>query len=379
MADAFDDVVIRPERESDRHETEEMTRRSFYNKYRPGCDEHMLVRALRTHRDFLPQYSRVAEADGRIAGVIMYFLCTLETENGSVTVPSFGPLCADHRYKNRGIGTKLLEATLPLVKVDGWPGVIIFGEPEYYPKHGFVRVGTLGLTDADGNTSDAFLAYECREGALRMPGARFRESSVTELVSDAAAENAETEYAPLMRAYRPCQWTYDNAREDKDGYRMEYAVKYPREFDRLFRDYVNELALYDGSLKNQSVDAMLAELREDVNKARYLIFSEGEIAGLFVCSVPGKDDEGDGCAAYLEEIYVLPGFRGRGIAKDIFLRFLRQQKGDTGFCVIRENRTAVRCWEGLLEKAGYTWEKMPGPEENLDFYRVRTGTVPENG
>lgn len=46
-------IEIRKERPEEYYETEAMTRRSFYNIYNPGCDEHLLVHKLRIHEDLL--------------------------------------------------------------------------------------------------------------------------------------------------------------------------------------------------------------------------------------------------------------------------------------------------------------------------------------
>ena len=56
-------IEIRKETPQDYYETEAMTRRSFYNVYGPGCDEHLLVHKLRTHKDYLPECSRIALVD----------------------------------------------------------------------------------------------------------------------------------------------------------------------------------------------------------------------------------------------------------------------------------------------------------------------------
>lgn len=65
------DIEIRKEEENDYYETEAMTRRAFYNVYNLGCVEHLVVRKLRKHEDYLPEFSRVALVDGKIAGLIM--------------------------------------------------------------------------------------------------------------------------------------------------------------------------------------------------------------------------------------------------------------------------------------------------------------------
>ena len=369
------DIEIRKETEQDYFATEAMVRRAFWNKHRPGCDEHLMVRAMRSHPDFLPEFSRVAVCGDKIAGVIMYFKCRVLRQGKEIIVPSFGPLCADHAFKNQGIGSRLLEETLPLVRAAGYPGVIIFGEPDYYPRHGFVRAGKLGLTDMDGNARDAFMAFEFTPGALRMPGGKFMESSLAEDFphEEPAVPAPDRPFEKLAKAVRPCQWTYDNASEEKNGYRLRYAVEDPRAFDMLFRQYIAELSRYDESLSRHDPAAMVRELRADTNKATYLIMKHDEPIGLFVSSVPGPEDEGDGCTAYLEEIWVRPENRGQGIATDLFLRFLRQQTGPTGFCVIPAN-PAGALWCALLEKEGYSYTESEA-EEGLRFIRVMPRTL----
>ena len=65
-------LIIRPEKAEDFHNTELMTMRSFWNKYFPGCVEHNMLRVIRESTDYLPQISRVAELDGKIVGAAFY-------------------------------------------------------------------------------------------------------------------------------------------------------------------------------------------------------------------------------------------------------------------------------------------------------------------
>ena len=66
----LEDLTIRPETPADYHQTELMTMRSFFNKFGPGCNEHLLVRIIRSSPDYLPELSRVAEWRGRIVGAV---------------------------------------------------------------------------------------------------------------------------------------------------------------------------------------------------------------------------------------------------------------------------------------------------------------------
>ncbi len=78
-------LIIRPERPADYHHTELITQRAFWNLHNPGCNEHLLVRKLRTDPAYLPELSRVAELDGIIVGTIMYTRSTVV--DGDTTHP----------------------------------------------------------------------------------------------------------------------------------------------------------------------------------------------------------------------------------------------------------------------------------------------------
>ena len=303
------EIEIRQERESDWYETEAMTCRAFFNKFGPGCNEHLLVHKLRAHPVYLPEFSRVAVADGHVVGTIMYFLAKVRAGDREIPVPSFSPLCTDHRYKNHGIGTMLLESTLPLVKAAGYPGVIILGEPDYYPKHGFIRAGSLGLTDGEGNVYDPFMALEFTPGALAIPGGRFLEPEGLCDLPEAELAEFDRQFPYLMKAIRPCQWTYENASQEKDGYHLEYAVKYPREFAGLFARYWEEQSRFDPTLQSASPGAVMAAIRENVAVASYVILAGDAFAGLLVTAVPEHPvEDGDDCvnAPPLQEPMPLP-------------------------------------------------------------------------
>ena len=264
-------IEIRKETPNDYFETEAMTRRSFYNVYGPGCDEHLLVHKLRTHKDFLPECSRIALVDGKVAGTIMFFKGTIRGEEQDVEIATFGPLCVDHRYKNCGIGGKLLEATIPLVKEAGFPGIVIFGEPEYYPKFGFRRGREFGLSGMNGDVSDPFMGLELIPGGLQIKGGRFEESSVLEECTEEALAELEKNFPPLKKISRPCQWAYENAYDDREGYHYEYATHCPKVFEGLLKEF-----------DKTADDEMLKEIWENFDKTPYVLFTGKEAFGIFI-------------------------------------------------------------------------------------------------
>ncbi len=199
-------VEIREERPEDYHETEAMTRRAFFNKYRKGCDEHYLVHVLRQHPDYLPQLSRVAVLDGKVIGAIFYSKSrVIDGEKMHETV-TFGPLCVDPEYQGCGVGEMLIGETLSLAAEAGYPGVIIFGEPDYYPKRGFKTSDHFGITTADGKNFDAFMTCEAMENGFSGIKGKFHESDAFENIDQADVQAFDKLFPPMEEQYFPCQW-----------------------------------------------------------------------------------------------------------------------------------------------------------------------------
>lgn len=161
------ELIIRKEKEKDYFEAEAMTRRAFWNLHRAGCDEHYLVHKMRRDPAYLPELSLIAEADGKIAGGIYYMRSCVKGDDAEFPTLIFGPLCVDPAYQNRGIGGRLIRESAALARQAGYKAIIIFGEPDYYPRYGFLTCDHFGITTADGENFSAFMALELVPGGLK--------------------------------------------------------------------------------------------------------------------------------------------------------------------------------------------------------------------
>ncbi len=199
-------ILVRRESESEYRRTEEVVLKAFWNRYRPGCDEHLLVHKLRASDAYLPELSRIAVAGDEIVGVICYCRAFLKNGERQKEILIFGPLCVAPSWQGCGVGSLLLRETLALAVKSGYEGVIIFGEPDYYPRHGFVACDRFGITTADGKNSDAFMGLELVDGGLSGFGGAFY---VPDVYYDLSEEENRTFTAlfdaPAMRKF-PCQW-----------------------------------------------------------------------------------------------------------------------------------------------------------------------------
>lgn len=199
-------LVIRKEEASDYHQTEQMVLSAFWNKHRPGCDEHLLVHKLRNSDAYLPQLSRVAVMGNEIAGAIFYAKAWLKKENHTKEILVFGPLCVAPKWQGCGVGCRLLEQTLALAREAGYAGVVIFGEPDYYPRHGFQTCDHFGITTMDGKNFDAFMGIELVKGGLKEFGGKFYLPKVFEDLSEAENEAYTKKFQTLEKQRFPGQW-----------------------------------------------------------------------------------------------------------------------------------------------------------------------------
>ncbi|MBR6395442.1 MAG: GTPase RsgA, partial [Lachnospiraceae bacterium] len=201
-------IIIRKETKEDYYNAEHMTMRAFWNIHGPGCNEHLLVHKLRTSPDYLPELSRVAELDGRIVGAIYYSKSKVVDGDKTYDVLTFGPLAVEPTCFSMGIGAKLLVETIKLAKETDYSGIVICGEPDYYPKHGFTLCDKFDIHHPAFGNSEAFMAYPLKESFKDVHG-MFYEAPIFEECED-EAENAE--FTKEFPYYRPlklsCQWLH---------------------------------------------------------------------------------------------------------------------------------------------------------------------------
>ena len=199
-------LVIRQETSQDYRSAEEMTLAAFWNKYRQGCDEHLLVHKLRGFDKYLPGLSRVALSGETVVGAIYYSRALLENNGRTKEVLTFGPLCVDPYWQGCGVGERLLKETLPLAKDLGFPGIVIFGEPDYYPRLGFRTCDRFGITTEDGGNFDAFQGIELFPGALSGFGGRFLEDEFFHDLPEAENEAFTATFRTRPKQKFPGQW-----------------------------------------------------------------------------------------------------------------------------------------------------------------------------
>lgn len=173
---------FRLENERDYETVENLTREAFWDLYKPGCVEHLLAHKLRNAEAFLSELDFVAEQNHQIVGNIMYSRAKIVNENGiEHEVITFGPLSVLPSHQKEGIGSALINHTKKLAEEMGHKAIVIFGNPAYYHRFGFMNAKEFKITTADGQNFEAFMVLELYEGALEGIAGTFHEDPVFQI------------------------------------------------------------------------------------------------------------------------------------------------------------------------------------------------------
>jgi predicted N-acetyltransferase YhbS len=139
-------MTLRNETEKDYFTVENLTREAFWNVYKPGCDEHLLVHNMRSLPCFIKELDIVAEVDGKIVGSILYSKSKLTALSGiEYESIAFGPISVHPDFQKKGIGSSLIHYTFRIAEQMGYTSVFITGNPDYYGRFGFEAASDYGI------------------------------------------------------------------------------------------------------------------------------------------------------------------------------------------------------------------------------------------
>ena len=198
-------IIIRNENEADYAIVEEITRKSFYNLYVPGCIEHYLVHIMRSHEDFIPELDFVIEVDNNVIGNIMYTKAKMIDESGKEkSILTFGPVCIMPEYQRRGYGKMLLEHSFHQGLALGYDVIVIFGNPSNYVARGFKSCKKYNISLENGTYPAAMLVKELKPEALDGRKWSYYDSPVLK-IDEQEAERFDDSLEKMEKKTQPSQ------------------------------------------------------------------------------------------------------------------------------------------------------------------------------
>ncbi|MEJ5262895.1 MAG: N-acetyltransferase [Ignavibacterium sp.] len=170
------DLIIKQTSPEDFEITENITREAFWNVYKPGCSEHLVLHNLRKSQSYVKELDLVAIYNNQIIGhIISTRANVVDTLNNEYEVLCVRPLSVLPDFQNKGIGKKLLDESIRLSKVLGFRAMILFGRPDYYHRFGFINAKNFEITTKDNQNFEPFMALELFDNALSGVKGRFIE------------------------------------------------------------------------------------------------------------------------------------------------------------------------------------------------------------
>lgn len=159
-------IKIRKTNQNEFFQTENLTRETFWNLYQSGCTEHFMLHNFRKGKAWVEELDLVAVSDDKIVGHIISTRAKVIDHNSEHEVLHVGPFSVDAALQNKGIGSQLIRYSIEVAKKMGFKGMILFGDPGYYPRFGFKNAKEYNITTKEGMNFDPFMALELQEDGL---------------------------------------------------------------------------------------------------------------------------------------------------------------------------------------------------------------------
>jgi predicted N-acetyltransferase YhbS len=167
-------ITVRPEVESGYRDVEKLVREAFWDVYKPGCDEHLILHKLRKVSAFISELHFVACDNRKIVGNIVYSKAHIKNNaDERFEVLCMGPISVLPKYQKKGVGSLLLDESIKKAKQLKYKAIVIFGNPQYYSKFGFRNAKFYDITTSDGHNFDAFMVLDISDNKLAGIEGRF--------------------------------------------------------------------------------------------------------------------------------------------------------------------------------------------------------------
>lgn len=141
--------------------------------------------------------------------------------------------------------------------------------------------------------------------------------------------------------------------------------------DRIWQFYELESSLWSGDDLDEtgrftSLSGFLERLGDPASfDWAYLIRHEGQLAGLLVV---GRQNLCGRSIMEFADLYILPKYRGRGIASDVLRQTVLASQEAWLICVFREDHGALAFWRSAFERLPFASVREILPSEDPELH-----------
>lgn len=182
-------VKIQPATEKDFLFTENLSREAFWNLYRPGSVEHLILHNLRNSNNYIRELDLIAVNGNEIVGhIISSKAKVVDNLTHEHEILCIGPFSVSPDDQRHGIGSILMNESIRIAKELGFTCMILFGNPGYYHRFGFVNAKEYSISTKEGQNFEPFMALELQNNGLSNIKGRFYEDTAFEIQQDELIE-----------------------------------------------------------------------------------------------------------------------------------------------------------------------------------------------
>ncbi|MCR5789584.1 MAG: N-acetyltransferase, partial [Lachnospiraceae bacterium] len=139
-------IVFRREEEKDYRAVENLIRESFWDVYRPGCQEHYVIHRFRDAPAFVKELDILMEKDGELIGQNMFVKAVIKADDGrDIPILAMGPICTAPALQRQGYGKMILDYSLDRAAELGYGAVFFEGNIDFYGKSGFITADSYHI------------------------------------------------------------------------------------------------------------------------------------------------------------------------------------------------------------------------------------------
>lgn len=133
-------INICSEQPFDYEQCEALVRDAFWDVYRPGCVEHLIVHQLRTAPELVLDVVAETETEteteslpaAELLGCLIATRAQVVGQSGATQeVLYLGPLAVHPDCQRRGVGSQLVSFALGWAEQAGFAGAFLYGNPDY--------------------------------------------------------------------------------------------------------------------------------------------------------------------------------------------------------------------------------------------------------
>lgn len=159
-------ITIRPEKENDFKQIYDLVKIAFQTAKVSDGKEQDFVNQLRISGNYIPELALVAKENDKLIGHIMLTKIYINNCDRKTETLLLAPLSIVLAYRNKGVGSKLINKSFELAKDMGYKSVSLVGDPVYYSRFGFKKSVDLGIRNFQGIPEEYVQACELVPGAL---------------------------------------------------------------------------------------------------------------------------------------------------------------------------------------------------------------------